>query len=316
MPTLTVSTLVHVSHQITIYVGATIFFAGIIGGLLNISVFLSLRTFRENSCAFYLIVMSFVNIGNLMTGLLSRIIISGFGIDWTLNSSYFCKFRWYGLQFCVLTSFTCACLATIDQYMATCARVRWHQWSNIKIAHHLTRIFIIIWLLHGMLYIYYFDLIQSPTTNRISCDSENIIFRQYHIYGYLVFLAGVLPLIVTSFFGLLAHNNLRYLAHQAIPFVQLHLDKQLTAMVLAQLIHNFIFTLPYTTLTSFKSFSKDIQNPIIIASLDFANVMVILLYYLSFAVSLFFLLHNEHYQLCCSVLSIFISVHLNDSVNN
>ena len=296
MSTLTVSTLGYISQQITIYGGSIILVGGIVGNLLNVIVFLNLRTFRENSCAFYLIVMSFVNIGNLMTGLLSRILMSGFDVDWTLISSFYCKFRWYGLQFCLLTSFTCICLATIDQYMATCAHVQWRQLSNIKTAYRLTALFIIIWLLHGILYIIYFDLIRSSLTGKISCTSGNIIFLQYHIWGYLIFLAGVLPLIVTSFFGLFAYNNIQQLARRTIPLVQRELDKQLIMMVLVQVICNFIFTLPYTILTIITSIPLNLNNAVIIASLDFATVMTILLYYLSFAVSLFFILYNEHYQ--------------------
>ena len=171
MSTSVIPTLNYISQQISIYGGFIIFFTGIIGGLLNIIVFLSLRTFRENSCAFYLIIMSFVNIGNLITGLLSRIIISGFRIDLTLTSSFYCKFRWYCLQFCVLSSFTFTCLAAIDQYMGTAVHVRWRQWSNIKIAHRLTIITMIIWFLHGFLYIIYFDLIPSTSIGKIICSS-------------------------------------------------------------------------------------------------------------------------------------------------
>ncbi|CAF1101551.1 unnamed protein product [Rotaria sordida] len=283
MPTPNISTLIDVSHTITVYVGITIFVVGIIGGLLNVIVFLGLRTFRENSCAFYLIIMSFINIGNLMTGLLSRILISGFQLDWTIISPFYCKFRWYGLQFCVLTSFTCTSLAAIDQYISTSVRRQLRQWSNIKTAHRLTIIFIIIWLLHGILYLIYFDLIQSPTTGSVVCDTNNIIFRQYHMYGHIIILQCVLPLTVTSVFGLLARHNVKKLAHQTIPIVQRCLDKQLTIMVLNQLFYNFIFTLPYTILTILTLFLTNVKDPAIIRMLDFANVMTILLYCLSFA---------------------------------
>jgi hypothetical protein len=74
-------TLNYITKQVTIYIGIPIFIAGILGGFLNIITFLSLRTFRESSCAFYLTVMSFVNIGQLIAGLLSRIMINGFNID-------------------------------------------------------------------------------------------------------------------------------------------------------------------------------------------------------------------------------------------
>jgi len=70
-----------VSKQITIYFGSSILILGIIGGLLNLLVFLSLKTFRESSCAFYLTVMSAVNVGQLITGLLTRVMDVGFSIE-------------------------------------------------------------------------------------------------------------------------------------------------------------------------------------------------------------------------------------------
>ena len=74
-----------IAQKLNIYFGSFLFFTGVAGGVLNIVVFLSLQTFRENSCAFYLTIMSFVNLGQLLTGLLTRIVISGFDIDWTLT---------------------------------------------------------------------------------------------------------------------------------------------------------------------------------------------------------------------------------------
>ena len=70
-----------VSKQITIYFGSSILILGIIGGLLNLLVFLSLKTFRESSCAFYLTIMSAVNVGQLITGLLTRVMDVGFSIE-------------------------------------------------------------------------------------------------------------------------------------------------------------------------------------------------------------------------------------------
>jgi len=49
-------------QQIAKYYGIPVFIMGVSGGFLNIIVFLSLKTFRQNSCAFYLTIMSIVNI--------------------------------------------------------------------------------------------------------------------------------------------------------------------------------------------------------------------------------------------------------------
>ncbi|CAF4309196.1 unnamed protein product, partial [Rotaria socialis] len=124
---------------------------------------------------------------------------------------------------------------------------------------------------------------QAPITGGISCASDNLAFQQYHTYGYLIILAGVIPLIITCIFGLLARNNVHQLAHRTVPLVQRSLDKQLTNMVLHQILFNFIFTFPYTFHTILTSFPYDIKDPDILAKLDFVNVITILFYYLSFA---------------------------------
>ena len=71
----------YAARQVAIYAGIPTLIGGLFGEVMNIIVFLSLKTFRENSCAFYLTVMSFVNIGQLITSLLFQIMIRGFNID-------------------------------------------------------------------------------------------------------------------------------------------------------------------------------------------------------------------------------------------
>ncbi|CAF1470681.1 unnamed protein product [Rotaria sordida] len=129
-----VSLLGLATQQVVIYVGFFLFIAGLIGCTLTLIVFVSLRTFRESSCAFYLIAMSIVNIFHLFTGLLTFIMINGFAINWSDTSLFYCKFRSFYVQLCILTSFTCMSLAAIDQFLATCSQPRWQQWCNLKSA--------------------------------------------------------------------------------------------------------------------------------------------------------------------------------------
>jgi type III secretory pathway component EscS len=70
-----------VDDQISIYCGTPVFTAGVMGGLLNTIVFLSLRTFRENSCAFYLKIMSIFNVLVLVFELLSPVFSALMGSD-------------------------------------------------------------------------------------------------------------------------------------------------------------------------------------------------------------------------------------------
>ena len=67
----------------------------------------------------------------------------------------------YNPNTCLETSLTCFCLATIDQYFATCSHPRWQQFYNIKLAQCLVIASVLIWILHGIPLLVYYDHIQS-----------------------------------------------------------------------------------------------------------------------------------------------------------
>ena len=279
------SSLTTLSQQITIYFGISILIAGLFGGVLNTLVFLSLRTFRQSSCAFYLTIMSIVNIGQLFTGLLSRIMIIGYSIDWTTTSPFYCKFRYFLSQTCILMSLTCICLATIDQYLATCSNVRWQQWSSLKVAHRLTIIFTIFWILNGIPYLIYFTQVYSSTTNKTSCTITNDLFSEYYSYGYFLTLTGFLPIFITVLFAVLAFRNVNQLAHQAVPVIRRELEKQLTIMVLVHVALNSFTLLPSSILNALQTNTALMSDPEVGRRIQFAFILSVLLYYVNFAVS-------------------------------
>jgi hypothetical protein len=81
--TLTILQIDFIIRQMNIYIGLFIYITGLIGSLLNIIVFTSLKTFRETSCGFYLAVTSFFNVGQTLFALTTRILDSGFSINVT-----------------------------------------------------------------------------------------------------------------------------------------------------------------------------------------------------------------------------------------
>jgi hypothetical protein len=285
MSTSNISSLTFISQQVYIYMGIPMLIAGLVGCLLNTIVFLSLQTFRQNSCALYLMFMSAANIGQLITGLLFRIMISGFGIDWTLSSTFYCKFRFYCVTVCTVISFTCMCLATIDQFLATYHKPRWQQWSNIKVAHRIIIVFIIFWLLHGILYLIYVDHIPSPITGKLTCMSHNPIFQQYYVNFYTAGLIGFIPISINTLFGILAYHNITHLAHRTVPLVRRELDKQLTSIVLMQTLFVFVTAVPYIIVTILNSNLNIVQQGNNAEKLQFASTLTICIYYLNFAVS-------------------------------
>lgn len=284
-----------IASYLSIYVGIPILVSGVIGNFLNIIVFLSLRTFRKSSCVFYLTIMSAVNISQLITGLLARIMITGFGIDWTLSSLFFCKLRYFLFPASSLISFTCILLATIDQYMATCSRSRWQNLCNIKLAQRLSLFFVIVWLLHGIPYLILFDHVVSPDTGTVTCVATNTFFTQYRTYGVSLIMTGFLPVVLTTIFGILAYYNVRTINYRTVPLVRRELDKQLTVMVLTQVMVNFLTALPFSTMTAVLLNPQFMQDPTTAVILRFTMTIAILINYIYFAVSPGILLLPSHF---------------------
>jgi hypothetical protein len=279
-----VVSLTFIGQQITIYGGFLILIAGVVGGLINTIVFLSLKTFRQSSCAFYLTIISIVNIGQLLLSVFSRIMIAGFGVDWTAMSLVYCKFRGASTAFCSLMSYICLCLATIDQYLATCTRPRWQQWSNIKIAHRLTIIFIIISCIFVIPYPIYFDQI-ILASGKISCTPSNDNMSQYRNYFVSLFLLGYLPDFITVLFGILAYHNVNQIAYRTVPLVRRELDKQLTVMVLVQVVINFLTNIPCVTMNAIMYGTSYIKDAVILERIQVIYTVTVVIFYSYFAVS-------------------------------
>jgi hypothetical protein len=277
--------LAFVSKEITIYVGIPIVVFGVFGGIFNIIVFLSLKTFRQSSCAFFLLIMSFVNIGQLIFSLLSRIMISGFLIDWTATSSAYCKFRNYALQVCALMSYTCMCLATIDQFLATSLRPQWQQFLNIQKARFLCILFFIIWLLHSIPSLVWYNIVPSPIPGRASCMITNPVLSKYTTAFYLPVLTGLLPITITVLFGSLAYRNVRQIPYRVIPLVRRELDKQLTSMILVEFVYNVIVIVPYVVVLVAIYFIDGNFNSVYGNQPNFYFVLTTLIYFLYYAVS-------------------------------
>ena len=276
----------HIILQLNIYFGATVLILGVVGGILNTMAFLSLHTFRESSCAFYLLVLSMVNVGQLVTGLFPLVMNSAFNIDWNKTSLFYCKFRMVVFQFCVYVSYSSLCYATIDQYFATCSRPQWQRWCNIRVARRLTCIAIIVWALHGIPYGIFLGHLVSPITNATSCVTTNTIFAQYRAYGASLLLIGVIPVIFTALFGFLAYRNVQNLQYRTIPLVRQALDKQLTVMVLAQVIANFFTDIPYELSNALIIIPNVASDAVVWAKLQFAYSFTLLFFYAYFAVSI------------------------------
>ena len=223
-----VSSYQYVSEQIVIHVGFVILFTGVVGNTLNIIVFMSLKTFRETSCAFYLTIASFANIIHLLASLLSRILITGYNVDLTLTSSTACKLRQFIAVIAPLMALSSMCFATVDQFVSLTDR--WRRWSQRWVAHRLIVVTLVFWCLCNIPVILFHNTTSSASGQR-ACSIINPDFSNYFSRFYVSYLLGFIQIIVRSSVGLLAFINARHLAHRRIPIVRLERDKQITSMV-------------------------------------------------------------------------------------
>jgi hypothetical protein len=227
--------LVDIGQEITIYLGFLVVIIGVIGNGMNIFVFSTFRPYRRTPCTFYFLVGSIHNIAFLAIDLISRIVSAGFGFDITRTSISWCKIREFSLFTLGLISLTCSCLATIDQFFATSQNTILRRFSNIKWAHRIALIVIIICCLHGTLPLVFFNI--SPGNNM--CVNVNTGFGIY-IRVYLLTLVSGIPVLVMLLFGYLTYRNIHFTR-----FLSVKADRQLTRMILIQVVLVTICITPY-----------------------------------------------------------------------
>jgi hypothetical protein len=98
-------------------------------------------------------------------------------------------------------------------------------------------------------------------------------------------LEGILPFSITILFGSMAYHNVRQLARRTLPFIRRELDKQWTTMVLVQIFYNVFVFAPFIVMTVVSRNTSTIQDSVIVAELQFADLISFTIFYLYFAVS-------------------------------
>ncbi|CAF4533049.1 unnamed protein product [Rotaria sp. Silwood1] len=149
-----------------------VFIFGIIGNILNIIVFISLKTFRTNPCAFCLLILSISDSGMLLFNTLPNIFVNIFKVYGNVNSMFPCKISIAFGQVFGLMSHMIMCVAVIDQCMSTSTYER-RQGINLKLMRCLIVIFIFVSILHGIPFLVFYDFQPLPGINATACVPKN-----------------------------------------------------------------------------------------------------------------------------------------------
>jgi hypothetical protein len=228
--------LVYIGQQLTIYGGSILFITGMFGNGMNIFIFSSVHSYRTTPCTFYFLVSSICNILYILFNLIPRILNSSHGIDFTKTSLFWCKVQHFLIGLLGLTSFTCSCLATIDQFLVTSQNALLRRYSQIQRAYRIVFIFIIIWSFHSAPNLFFYDI---SFINK-KCVITNAIFAAYIPIYVLVPLCAI-PIVIMVIFGGLAYRNIR----QTIVLAAQQADRQLMNMILIQVILVVISMTPF-----------------------------------------------------------------------
>jgi hypothetical protein len=127
-------------------------------------------------------------------------------------------------------------LAVIDQYLVTSKSANVRRCSKIQWAHRIAIIVIIIWCLHGIPILLFYDVSLIDKT----CENNNADFAIYSLI-YLLGIICAIPVSIMIIFGWLTYRNIR----QTIVLAELQADRQLIRMTLTQVILVVISLLPY-----------------------------------------------------------------------
>jgi hypothetical protein len=228
--------LTDIGQKFTIYTGIFLIITGLVGNGINILVFSSIRSYRTTPCTFYFLMGSIANIIYITVNLIARVVVAGTGFDLTRTSVVWCKTRTFSSYTFNVISLTCSCLATIDHFFATSQNAKLRGLSNIKLAYRLVFIVIIIWCLHGIAPILSCNI--SPITQ--SCVITNAGYQLYtsvYAFGFVL----TLPVVTMITFGYLTYRNI----HLTRVLAQQQADRQLTQMILIQVVLVLVSIVPY-----------------------------------------------------------------------
>jgi len=167
---------------------------GLIGNILNILVFTNLNIFHHNRCAFYLIMESFFDIGQLSQNFANQVWQSTInGVQPVNVSLVWCKLRTILPQWFRLILSSIVCFAAIDQFLSTNPILYIRQLSSLKMARYQICFAACLCLLHTIPIAIYLQI--RPVLGCIISNDGLII---YYSYAFYPIVNGLLPIFISS----------------------------------------------------------------------------------------------------------------------
>mgnify|MGYP001055482361 FL=1 len=228
--------LLYISQQSYNYITYFLVPTGIIGNGINIFIFIGDPTYRRTPCTFYFLVASVSNIIFIVLNSINRILNIIHDGDFISISNIWCKTRLFTSNYFIIISLTCSCLSSLDQFLVASRNVSVRRLSQIKRAHQLVAITIIISFLYGIP-VFLFYNISPMEQNCIITNPHYAVYAAIHI----IFFLCLIPITTMIVLDYLTYRNIR----RTIALAKQHIDRQLVRMTFVQVILVIISFLPF-----------------------------------------------------------------------
>ncbi|CAF1333459.1 unnamed protein product [Adineta steineri] len=223
----------------SLILGFTLLIGGVLGNILNIIIFIKVGNYKNNACSLYMFIRAFIDLYILLAGLATRMLATGFQMDFTLMNRIWCKTRVGFLDINSQSTFTLICLQAIDAFMCSSPSALVRQKSNIQTARYLVIGTLCFWSIHEIPFFIFQDLVIVGGTPM--CIGTNAIFAQYRSYFVALCVVTIIPIIVISIFGFL---TVRHMKTISVTRTLSSLTRQTISMALFQIVAVLVFNGP------------------------------------------------------------------------
>ncbi|CAF1397832.1 unnamed protein product [Adineta steineri] len=298
----------------SLILGFILFIGGVLGNILNIIVFVKVGNYKNNACSLYMFVRTFLDLCVLLAGMTTRILTTGFQIDFTLMNRTWCKARAGFIDINITSTYTLICLQAIDAFMCSSPSAVVRQKSNIRIARYLILGTLCFWFIHEIPYFIFQDLVIVGGTPM--CITTNTIFVQYRSYFVYLGIFTTIPIIVISIFGFLTVQHLKTIA---VTRTLSSLTRQTISMALFQIFAVLLFNGPYTTWSIYSIITANVVKDSYRRTMEqLINSFAVTYAYGPYASSFYCYCLSKRFrkQLMVSVKELICGIHTNQVVPN
>lgn len=273
--------LVVLGIQLIRIITPIIIILGVVSNSANIVV-LSQSVLIKYPPSYYFLALSVNNLFVSSVIIPTDLLASGYQIDVSTVSLFWCKLLRYASNTTALLSTSFIVLASIDRYCASSSNANRRKFSDIKIARWAI---IIVIFFFGLLYINSIVLFDLTNNGKLQCYiSFDTIYKQIYTIIQVSLFAVIAPCLMTIFGMMTIYNIKQVLVLPIEAKRQRRTESQLAVILLLQVGTYVLLNLPICIIYVVKFLPYTFVNT---SEFSFVSIIVRILNYLSYTTNFF-----------------------------